>query len=502
MALFKNGSSTNRRFTLTAKVSVLLVLAVFVPLIITLIGSELFLRPTLVSQASAQMATDAETHAQAIDALLIARLQDLQYISRYRAIQVYLSGNNKYQNQAKDELAVGNHLDANYGNWTLFDGSGNPVLSYPTALQRGVDRIPRSLLTQLQTHNKSLISDVHLDKQTHMAYVDMYTLISAENNRTIGYGRATFHLTDIWTAVNNATSAAPRSYAMIVDGNGMRIAYTNPDKTLTTLPAPLFTSVGPISDSLRKQIAEEDLYGNTMTKVKTLSDPKLMNTTRDGTSFDFTPATKSEVYQAYQVKAHVVPWSYIVLRPVDTITNAATQQDVYLVIIIVIVAVLAVLVGLLVGRTITKPILFSMSSLSSSSDMLNKLASREQVTATEQKWIVESSQTALQSVQYYTEATNVAARKLDEIGTELLHNWERVDPIQAQQRLREILAAAQYIEKVAMHQEKSNQSLSTAIRIATQVTDQLIEGATSANEAAVQLQEVIKQLRQVVGETK
>ncbi|GER92203.1 hypothetical protein KDW_63650 [Dictyobacter vulcani] len=502
MALFKNGPSKKRGFTLTAKVSGLLVLAVFIPLLITVVGSELFLSPTLVSQASGQMATDATTHAQAIDALLIARLQDLQYISQYQAIQRYLAGDDKYKQQAKSELAVGNHLDTNYGNWTLFDQGGNLLLSYPTALQRGEDKIPRSLLSQLQTLNKSFISDVHLDKQTHMAYVDMYTLISSEKKHIVGYGRATFHLTDIWTAVNNATSAAPRSYAMIVDGNGIRIAYTNPDKTLTTLPAPLFTSVGPISDSLRKHIADEGLYGDPMTTVKTLPDPELLNTAHGDSSFSFNPATKGEAYQAYQAKIHVVPWSYIVLRPVSTITNAATQQAVYLVVITVVVALLAALVGLIVGQRITKPILFSVSSLSSSSNMLNTLASREQVTATEQKWIVESSQTALQSVQYYTEATSVAARKLDEVGTELLRNWEHLDSNQAQQRLMEILAAAQYIEKVAVHQEKSNQSLSTAIRIATQVTDQLIEGATSANGAAMQLQEVIKQLRQVVGETK
>ena len=69
----------------------------------------------------------------------------------------------------------------------------------------------------------------------------------------------------------------------------------------------------------------------------------------------------------------------------------------------------------------------------------------------------------------------------------------------AAQRLNEILGAAQYIEKVSAHQDKSNQSLGTAIRIATQVTDQLIAGATSASEASSQLQEVIRQLRQVVG---
>jgi hypothetical protein len=102
-------------------------------------------------------------------------------------------------------------------------------------------------------------------------------------------------------------------------------------------------------------------------------------------------------------------------------------------------------------------------------------------------------------VQYYTEATSIAARKLDEVGSELLRNLEEGNAAQARRHLSEILEAAKYLEKVAVHQERSSQSLSTAIRIASQVTEQLISGATSANDAAAQLQAVIKQLRQIVG---
>ncbi|GLV60247.1 hypothetical protein KDH_70670 [Dictyobacter sp. S3.2.2.5] len=502
MVLSKRLSPPYRRLTLTARFSGLLVLAVVLPLIITVVASEYSLRPTLIAQASDQMGTDASSHAQAIDALLIARLQDLQYLSQYKAIKRFLAGDPTYRDQAFNEMAVGNHLDPHYGNWTLFDATGNLVLSYPGALDRGQDKIPMPMLARLQNHNDSLISDVHLDTRTQMAYVDMYTLIMSEQNNLVGFGRATFLLNDIWTAVNNENSAAPGSYAMILDGNGVRIAYTNPDKTLTTFPAPLFKPVTSLLPVVQQQVKDENLYGNSLNAVQTLADPSLASMLQDHNwpdAFNFTPATKAENYQAYQVKTHVVPWTYIVLRPMNTITSAADRQTATSIFIAAIVMVIAAVVGMLVGRTVTRPILSSVNSLVSSSEMLNTLASREQVTATEQKWIVESSQTALQSVQYYTEATSVAARKLDEIGEDLKRNWNRSDPRLAAQRLNEILGAAQYIEKVSAHQDKSNQSLGTAIRIATQVTDQLIAGATSASEASSQLQEVIRQLRQVVG---
>jgi hypothetical protein len=511
MASSKALPSSRKGVTLTAKFSLLLVLAVIIPLGITVFGSEVILRPTLVNQATTEMGNDAQSHMQDIDALLVARVQDVDYISRYLAIQNYLVGETQYKAQATAELKVGTLLDPNYGDWTLFNTQSQILLSYPdipAPRGTGSSQIPSSIVSQLQSPNKSVISDVYFDTTKSAAFVDIYASITDANSKLLGFARSTFYLTDIWTVVNDESNSAPGSYAMIVDGNGVRIAYTNPDTTLTTFPKGLFQSIGTISPSLENTIQSENLYGNnTRSKVTEIADPSLQNIQSDtsdtASTWSFQPTLQNgpsfQSFQAYQVKSAVVPWTFIELRPLNSITGPATQQDIYLVVIAAIVMLLAAIVGILLGRTITRPILQSAALLSGSSEMLNTLAAREQVTATEQKWIVESSQTALQSVQYYTEATSIAARKLDEVGSALSRNLEEGNAAQARRHLSEILEAAKYLEKVAVHQERSSQSLSTAIRIASQVTEQLISGATSANDAAAQLQAVIKQLRQIVG---
>jgi methyl-accepting chemotaxis protein len=48
-------------------------------------------------------------------------------------------------------------------------------------------------------------------------------------------------------------------------------------------------------------------------------------------------------------------------------------------------------------------------------------------------------------------------------------------------------------------QDSSNQKLSTAIKVTEQVTEQLAAGATAATATAEQLEQVVNQLRQVVG---
>ncbi|MFL5691158.1 MAG: hypothetical protein ACJ795_05070 [Ktedonobacteraceae bacterium] len=499
----KHLEPARRSVPLTTRVQVLLVLAVVLPLLVTAIGSELILRPTLLSQAEVAMGSDAQQHAQTIDALLVARLEDLGFLGQFLAIREFLSGQETFQQQATNELAAGYHLDPNYNTWTLFDVHGKVKLSYPALpTPRGKYMIPPEITQQLQGVNKTLISDVYFDDNIHAAFIDIYTSITSSNGKLLGFGRSTLNMNEIWTAVNSETNAAPGSYAMIVDGHGVRIAYTNTDATLTTLPQALFKAVAPLSLQFQQRISTEDIYGNSFSAVKVLSDPMLANMQQhpqETATFQLVPALQNQSFQAYQVTCQIVPWTYLVLRPVNTITQAANQQDIYLILIAAVVTLLAAIVGLVVGRGITRPILRSVSSLLGSSQNLKMLSSNEQVTATEQKWIVESSENGLKSVQYYVGAASVAAHKLTEVSVALMQNVEWLDVSQTKQYLNEIIQIAHYMEKASSHQAQSNKSLSTAIRVTNQVTEQLVSGANSAAEAATQLEEVIGQLRQVVG---
>lgn len=100
MSLPRTGYFRSQKISLTIRISVVLVLAVVLPLVITGIGSELILRPTLLSQAGTEMKNDAQAHTQAIDSLLIAHLQDLQFLGKYLATQRFLAGDELYKKQA------------------------------------------------------------------------------------------------------------------------------------------------------------------------------------------------------------------------------------------------------------------------------------------------------------------------------------------------------------------------------------------------------------------
>jgi methyl-accepting chemotaxis protein len=492
---------SRKGFSLTMRISALLIAAVILPLLITIFSSEAILRPTLTNQAITEMKQDAQSHVQAIDSLFIAREEDQEALGHFYAIQQFLAGNPNYANEARKELQLGYSLDANYNNWTLFDTHENILLSYPTnPAKRGNFAIPPEILAQLQRPNKTVISDVYFNPNLNMAYVDIYTSIPSARGTVAGIARATLLLNEVWTAVNNETNAATGSYAMILDGHGVRIAYTNVDSTLTTLPAILFKASAPLSPQFQQQIQSENLYGGGAVNNTRDFDPTLASQRQvSEASYQFTPVEQTQAFQAYQVSCQVVPWTYVVLRPVSTITGAASQQDISLLIIAAVITLLAALVGLLIGRNMTRPILRSVTSLTKSSQMLKIFSEREQARAQEQKWIAESAQTGLESVQYFAKATVVASDKLNEMVQYLSQNWERLDSGRRQQYLREVISAANYIKKASIQEERNCLGFSTAMQVTNQVADQLVEGATSASEAAAQLEEVIAQLRRVVG---
>jgi methyl-accepting chemotaxis protein len=495
--------ASKRKVSLTVRVSALLVLAVVVPLIITVLSSEFILRPTLLTQAANDMESDAQTHAQAVDSYLVARLQELGSVGQYLAIQKLLTGDTTYRNQASNELVVGNQLVPDYNAWTIFDAKGNVRLSYPLPPKpHGKYMIVPGALQQLNGVNKSLISDVYFNNASRAAYIDIYSSITDGRGQFLGFVRATLDLNTVWTQVDDETNAGPGNYAMVVDGHGVRIAYTNTDATKTTLPVGLFKAITPMPLQFQQLIKDEDLYGNSISPVTVKADPTLANmqqNTQGSASFQMVPALQSQQFQVSRATSRIVPWTYLVLRPVSTITKAADQQELYLFLIATLVTVLAAVAGLAVGQGITRPILRSVSSLLESSQSLKTLAASEQSTATEQRWIVDSSKVGLESVEYYSDAASVAARRLDEITEGLQRTWERNNTQQNLKYLQEIVTTAKYLDKAISGQKKSSIGLASAIRVTAQITDQLVSGATSASEASAQLDAVVEQLREVAG---
>lgn len=504
---------TRRGVSLSVKVSLALVLAAIVPLLITLGFSELQTRPQLVKQANNAMEGDAKTRVQLIDTYFHERLLDTLTITQVPSVQQFVAApptTPNYQSLATHALyglVAGTFRDKNYTTWSLVDPKGNLLLSYPTKPKvHGQYLVPPQYLQEVDKGG-NFVSSVYYNPTTKKASVDIYAPIittptpGAPPQKPVLLGSivATLNLDYIWNIVNSDHDNGTGSYAFILDENGVRIAVPNDMQDQL-----LIKSVAKIPDATQQQVNREARFGSNNGTVSVFADPTLatqMQTTAIN-NFQTQPSGQKDSFQVIHdpTDPKYVPWHYFVLSPINTVTAVANQQLLVTIIVAAAMSTLVALLGLIVGRNITSPILRSVDNLRSNSRALGTLASRQRDAASEQMWVVDSSQVGLQSVQYYTDATKVAAHRLTETGIELMQRRQQVDPAFTKKALEHIITASRYIEDASQHQTTSIQKLSTALKVATQVSEQLATGATSATDAATQLEQVVQQLRSVVGQ--
>jgi hypothetical protein len=524
-------STSRRRLPLAFRLSLILMLAAVLPLLVTVIFSETQSRPTLINQANNAMQTDALTRMQSINTYLTERLLDAGTLSQVNAVQVFLKDPTPVQNpttatdikaaltyqqdlpHAAQALFAGTVRDKRYGTWALYYANGAPALGFraPQILIRPqqLTAIPAQYaqgLPQLDKAGLPVPSAVYYNPATQKAFINIDVPIydgQTPASPYLGFMRAQLNLDYIWNIVQQDKGVNNSGSAFILDQNGVRIADTNGKD--------LWTSVAPLDPNVQQQVTSQKWYG-TNAPVSVQADTKLAGivagTDKEDT-FTLTPAGQNgQNYQAARATAAmlgsnttpVVPWNYVVISPSSVVTQVADDQLRNTIIVAIVVALLAVGIGFWVSGLITRPIMRSVDQLRENSEALNVLSKKQQSASSEQLWVVDSIQVGLQSVQYYTDAARIAAHKMGEVGTELDHNWRRQNIETIKQGLQQMVGAAGYIEKATNYQGDSSQKLSTAIKVTTQVNEQLADGAISATEAASQLEQVVNDLRGVIGQ--
>jgi len=202
----------------------------------------------------------------------------------------------------------------------------------------------------------------------------------------LGCIRATLNIDNIWTIVASDSGANGKgSYALMLDQNGVRIA--------DAVSLQLFTAIAPLPLKTQQMITNEARYGSS-SQVPVLPDRTLagiQQSTHAATTFQTTPAGQSELFQVTQRTMTVVPWTYVVLSPLSTVTAVADQQLIITSLVVFLVLVGAALIGLMVGQRITRPILRAVDSLQGNSHVLTSMAAKQKSVASEQKWVIDSS---------------------------------------------------------------------------------------------------------------
>lgn len=494
-------SSVRKSVPLSIRISLWLIAASILPLLLTLIISETQSRSTLINQASRTMETDAQTHAQLIDNYLAEKLLVLKSLDYTPLVQEYLldpvGDKNNVPTILQNGIAIQKLVDPDVRLVTFFDPKGKLLLYYSIygvkPQLHGKYLIPPEDAQQI-AKGQQFVSGVYYDTVTHQSTIELYTPVySTTLKKLLGVVRDTLSLANIWNIVNSEKGVnGSGSYALILDQDGVRIV--DPD------PTTLFTSIAPLNATIQQNFLDENRYGKN-NAIPVLADANLSSIQiqpKPAVTFQEVPAGKNELFQVTGRQLSSVPWIYFVLTPVNEVIAVANQQLLIIILIASAILLPVAIVGWIVGNRISSPILRSVASLDKNSLVLNQLSEKEKKASSEQVWIVEASRAGLKSQQYYTEASKRAVRHLNELGRYLLERGD-VDMQTILVTVKQMVNIGLYFEKAIAYQNEANNKVSVAIKVTDEVAEQLASGAISASEAANELDVIVKQLRQIVG---
>jgi hypothetical protein len=379
-------------------------------------------------------------------------------------------------------LNVGVAREGTYSQWSLFSATGVELLTHlratpndTTCRPAGGAAVPREDLVPVVQQGKSWISAVYFDAKSQHSYVQVYTPVAVPLGsapQVVGFLRATLYLDDIDAIVKHESGAnGTGSYAFIADENGVRVVDANPDER--------FTALQPLNAAAEQLVTSEQRFGGSTMKIIGLPS--------------------SDQFQYVRSQLTNTPWTYYVLSPLSTVTQVANAQLRTSLLSAAVIAVIAILLGLMIGRRTARPVHIATENLLGAAAELKLLASRQESSASEQQWVVDACRTGLDGVRYLSDAMNQAARRVIDASNWFGEYWDRLTEEQARRTVQHLQELARYIDEAARRQHMSSDRLGKAITVTTQVSDQLVNGASAANRSADQLEAVVENLQRVVG---
>jgi len=507
MAKTSYASAARRRLPLSVRLSLLILLAALLPLAAVVAINDVSARGTLIKQGQAGLTTDSRNNAERVDTYLNERELRGVALSTLPTTPAFLLcvlanaqpslapaitarvpcgdlqiGFDFFKGSNCRALNVGVLREANYTQWSLFSATGVELLGHlrsnanDTACNPvGGAAVPAEDLKPVVQDNKSTISPVYYDSKTQHTFVQVYTPVSAplgNANQVIGFLRATLNLDAVDAIMQSEKGAAGAgSYAFITDENGIRVADSNAGDR--------FTAVAPLSAGAKQLITSEKRFGPVSVNVVGLPG--------------------SNTFQTADSTLTNVPWTYYVVSPVATVTQVANDQLRLSLLSAGVIALLAILLGWLLGQQTARPVHEATENLQGAAASLKLLATRQESSASEQQWVVDACKTGLESVRYLADAMNQASRRIIDASNWFGEYWDKLTDEQARRTVAHLQELARYVDEAARRQHVSSDRLGKAITVTTQVSEQLVSGASAAKYSADQLEAVVGDLQRVVG---
>ncbi len=299
--------------------------------------------------------------AAALDAYLQNRLDDIVLVSRIPDVVRYATSYDPAVKEiARDALKAATARSAEYESVGVVDMTGKmAVSSVPT--DDNTDLKFRQYFITPSTTGQPYISDPSYSVITNKPALFFSAPVFGPTGKVVGVVRSRLNLTAIWSIVEaDADSVGVGAHSFLLDDYGIRLAVSETKGHRDQAESLIYRPIAPIAPDVAAKLVADKRFGTISSPDKLVIDPlPTLKSALDPLKSGFTQfayGAGSAEQRGVATRLAAKPWAYVLAVPLATYTKAADDATFNAASVVAIGLLLSLIVGILLTRSLVKPL--------------------------------------------------------------------------------------------------------------------------------------------------
>ena len=342
------------------KVLAALLVVGVVPIALVSIVSIQKTRSDLTSLGVTNIQQRSTSTAAALDAYLQNRLDDIVLVSRIPDVVRYATTSDAaLKDSATSAMKAAAARSSEYESVAVVNAAGK-IIAASVATDEGTDVKFRQYVITPMTEGVPYISDPSYSVITNKPALFFSAPVRDANGKVVAVVRSRLNLTAIWSIVEaDADSVGVGAHSFLLDDYGIRLAVSETKGHRDQAESLIYKPIAPIAPDVATKLAADKRFG-TITPDKLVIDPlPTLKTALDPLKSGFTQFAYgggSAEQRGVATRLAAKPWAYVLAVPLATYTKAADDATFNAASVVAIGLLLSLIVGILLTRSLVKPL--------------------------------------------------------------------------------------------------------------------------------------------------
>ena len=347
---FKAKRSSVGGFRFWQKVLAALLIVGVVPIALVSVVSIQQTRADLTQLGVTNIQQRSTSTAAALDAYLQNRLDDIVLVSRIPDVARYAASlDPALRDTARDAMKAAAARSAEYESVAVVDLTGR-IVAASVVTDEGIDVKFRQYFITPSTTGVPYISDPSYSVITNKPALFFSAPVKSAAGVVVAVVRSRLNLTAIWGVVEaDANSVGAGAHSFLLDDYGIRLAVSETKGHRDRAESLIYKPIAPIAPDVATKLAADKRFG-TLTPDKLVIDPLKTGYT------PFAYGAGSAEQRGVAARLVAKPWAYVLAVPLATYTKAADDATFNAASVVAIGLLLSFIVGMLLTRSLVKPL--------------------------------------------------------------------------------------------------------------------------------------------------